>query len=145
MKYIVMLGDGMADEALPQYEGRSPLEVAETPTMDRLARHGRCGRAQTVPDGMAPGSDPANLSVMGYDPAVYYSGRSPLEAVSMGIAMEKTDVSFRCNLVTLSDAERYEDSVMVDYSSGEISSEESSFSVDILFFTFSRCEAIHPS
>jgi len=125
MKYIVMLGDGMADEPLPQYENRTPLEVANTPMMDRLARGGRCGRAQTVPEGMAPGSDPANLSVMGYDPAIYYSGRSPLEAVSMGIAMEKTDVSFRCNLVTLSDAERYEDAVMIDYSSGEITSEES--------------------
>ncbi len=125
MKYIVMLGDGMADEPLPQYENRTPLEVADTPTMDRLAKGGRCGRAKTVPDGMAPGSDPANLSVMGYDPAIYYSGRSPLEAVSMGIAMEKTDVSFRCNLVTLSDTERYEDAVMIDYSSGEITSEES--------------------
>ncbi len=125
MKYIVMLGDGMADEPLPQYGNRTPLEVADTPTMDRLARGGRCGRAQTVPNGMAPGSDPANLSVMGYDPAIYYSGRSPLEAVSMGIAMGEKDVSFRCNLVTLSDAESYEDATMIDYSSGEITSEES--------------------
>ena len=125
MKYIVMLGDGMADEPLPQYDYRTPLEVADTPVMDFLARNGKCGRAQTVPDGMAPGSDPANLSVMGYDPAIYYSGRSPLEAVSMGIEMGQNDVSFRCNLVTLSDAERYEDATMIDYSSGEISSEES--------------------
>ncbi len=125
MKYIVMLGDGMADYPLEEYGGRTPLEVANTPNMDFLAQRGMCGRAQTVPFGMPPGSDTANLAVMGYDPKIYYSGRSPLEAVSMGIAMGERDVSFRCNLVTLSDCERYEDATMIDYSSGEISSEES--------------------
>lgn len=125
MKYIVMLGDGMADEPIKAYENRTPLQVAKTPTMDFLAQNGRCGRAQTVPFGMPPGSDTANLAVMGYDPKIYYSGRSPLEAVSMGIAMNADDVSFRCNLVTLSDCERYEDTTMIDYSSGEISSAES--------------------
>ncbi len=125
MKYIVMLGDGMADEPLAQYQNRTPLQVANTPIMDRLAQQGRCGRAQTVPFGMPPGSDTANLSVMGYDPKRYYSGRSPLEAVSMGIDLGRNDVSFRCNLVTLSDCERYEEATMIDYSSGEISSEES--------------------
>lgn len=125
MKYIVLLGDGMADEPLPQYENRTPLEVAHTPTMDALAQKGACGRAQTVPMGMPPGSDTANLSVMGYDPRIYYSGRSPLEAVSMGIELSGSDVSLRCNLVTLSECDRYEDATMIDYSSGEITSEES--------------------
>ena len=125
MKYIVMLGDGMADEPIKAFENRTPLQVAQTPTMDFLAQNGRCGRAQTVPFGMPPGSDTANLAVMGYDPKIYYSGRSPLEAVSMGIAMGADDVSFRCNLVTLSDCECYEDATMIDYSSGEISSAES--------------------
>lgn len=125
MKYIVMLGDGMADEPIKAYENRTPLQVAKTPTMDFLAQNGRCGRAQTVPSGMPPGSDTANLAVMGYDPKIYYSGRSPLEAVSMGIKMGASDVSFRCNLVTLSDCEAYEDATMIDYSSGEISSAES--------------------
>lgn len=125
MKYIVMLGDGMADYPLEAYNGRTPLEVAEIPTMDFLAQHGMCGRAQTVPEGMTPGSDTANLAVMGYDPKLYYSGRSPLEAVSMGVALGEADVSFRCNLVTLSDCEVYEDATMIDYSSDEISSSES--------------------
>lgn len=132
MKYIVMLGDGMADEPLEKYGGRTPLEVAQTPNMDRLARTGQCGRAQTVPFGMPPGSDTANLAVMGYDPAVYYSGRSPLEAVSMGIDLGGEDVSFRCNLVTLSEADRYEDATMVDYSSGEITTAESTELIDYL-------------
>lgn len=125
MKYLVMLGDGMADLPMEGYGGRTALEVAKTPCMDFLARHGSCGRAQTVPTGMTPGSDTANLSVLGYDPGRYYSGRSPLEAVSMGISMEESDVSYRCNLVTLSDAERYEEARMIDYSAGEIPTEES--------------------
>ncbi len=125
MKYVVMLGDGMADYPIQAYGNRTPLEVADIPNMDALARGGMCGRAQTVPDGMVPGSDTANLAVMGYDPRKYYSGRSPLEAVSMGISLGEKDVSFRCNLVTLSDTERYEDATMVDYSSGEITTAES--------------------
>ena len=126
MKYAVMLGDGMADYPLEAYGGRTPLEAARTPNMDRLAREGLCGMARTVPEGMVPGSDTANMAVFGYDPRKYYSGRSPLEAVSMGIDLKPTDVSFRCNLVTLSDTEDYEDATMIDYSSGEITTEESS-------------------
>ena len=126
MKYAVMLGDGMADYPLEAYGNRTPLEVAHTPNMDRLARGGLCGMALTVPEGMVPGSDTANMAVFGYDPRKYYSGRSPLEAVSMGIDLKATDVAFRCNLVTLSDTEAYEDADMVDYSAGEISTEESS-------------------
>ncbi len=125
MKYVVMLGDGMADFPLEAYGNRTALEVANIPNMDFLAQNGMCGRAQTVPLGMPPGSDTANLAVMGYDPKRYYSGRSPLEAVSMGIDLGQADVSFRCNLVTLSDCESYEDATMIDYSAGEISSEES--------------------
>lgn len=125
MKYLVMLGDGMADLPMERYGGRTALQVARTPSMDYLARHGACGRAQTVPTGMPPGSDTANLSVMGYDPERYYTGRSPLEAVSMGISMHEGDVSYRCNLVTLSEAEKYEDAVMLDYSAGEIPTQES--------------------
>ena len=125
MKYAVMLGDGMADYPLEAYGNRTPLEIADTPNMDWLARGGLCGMAQTVPEGMVPGSDTANMAVFGYDPRKYYSGRSPLEAVSMGIDLKDTDVAFRCNLVTLSDEEKYEDTSMVDYSSGEISTAES--------------------
>ncbi len=125
MKYIVMLGDGMADYAVPELDGKTPLEVANTPNMDFLAKNGCVGTVKTVPDGMSPGSDVANLSVMGYDPKEYYTGRSPLEAVSIGIDLEPTDVTFRCNLVTLSDTENYDDATMVDYSAGEITTEES--------------------
>lgn len=132
MKYLVMLGDGMADLPIKRYGGRTALEVAETPSMDFLAQNGSCGRAQTVPTGMTPGSDTANLSVMGYDPRRYYTGRSPLEAVSMGISMSHDDVSYRCNLITLSEAERYEEARMLDYSAGEISTEESTALIDWL-------------
>ena len=124
MKYIVMLGDGMADYPVEALEGRTPLEAAKKPNIDRLARGGELGMARTVPEGLRPGSDVANLSAMGYDPLSCYTGRSPLEAVSMGIDMSDTDVAFRCNLVTLSDELKYEDKTMVDYSSGEITTEE---------------------
>ena len=110
MKYIVILCDGMADEPIDRLDGKTPLEAARTPNMDRLAKNAEIGMARTVPEGMAPGSDTANLSVIGYDPRKYYSGRSPLEALSIGADMGKDDVSFRCNLVTLSEEEdRYED------------------------------------
>lgn len=125
MKYIVMLGDGMADTPVQELGGKTPLEAANKPNMDFLAQNGTVGMVKTVPEGMPPGSDTANLSVMGYDPLVYYSGRSPLEAVSMGIPLELDDVTFRCNLVTLSDEENIEDTTMIDYSSDEISTEES--------------------
>lgn len=124
MKYIVMLGDGMADYPVEALGGRTPLEVAKKPNIDRLARGAELGMVKTVPDGMKPGSDVANLSALGYDPLHCYTGRSPLEAVSIGIEMGDTDVAFRCNLVTLSDEENYEDKTMLDYSSGEITTAE---------------------
>ena len=125
MKYIVILGDGMADRPVPELGNRTPLETAEKPHMDWLAQHGTVGLVKTIPDGMPLGSDTANLSVMGYNPRIYYSGRSPLEAVSMGIPLEDDDVTFRCNLVTLSDEADYTHTTMVDYSSDEITTEES--------------------
>lgn len=124
MKYIVMLGDGMADYPVEDLGGKTPLEVAKKPNIDRLARGGRLGMVKTVPDGLKPGSDVANLSAMGYDPLKCYTGRSPLEAVSIGIQMDDTDVAFRCNLVTLSDDAEYAEKTMVDYSSGEITTAE---------------------
>ena len=126
MKYIVMLGDGMADYPLEALGGRTPLEAAEKPNIDGLAQFGELGMVKTVPNGMKPGSDVANLAAMGYDPASCYTGRSPLEAVSIGINMSDTDVAFRCNLVTLSGEGPYEDKVMADYSAGEITTAEAS-------------------
>jgi len=125
MKYIVLLGDGMADYPIPELGGKTPLEAAKKPNMDFLAKNGRMGIVKTIPDGFPPGSDVANLSVFGYDPKDYYTGRSPLEAVSMGIQMEESDIAIRCNLVTLSGEDNYEDKTMLDYSSGEITTEES--------------------
>jgi len=125
MKYIVILGDGMADYPVEELNGATPLEVASKPTMDGLARKSICGLVKTVPEGMPPGSDTANLSVMGYDPQVYYTGRSPLEAVSMGIHMQKEDVAYRCNIVSMDGDGAYEDCIMRDYSCDEIPTEES--------------------
>lgn len=118
MKYIVLVGDGMADYPIPEIGGLTPLQAADTPNMDFIAKHGKCGLARTVPDDKPPGSDVANLSIMGYDPQKYYSGRGPLEAASIGITLEKNDVAFRCNLIT------EKNGVLADYSSGHISSEE---------------------
>lgn len=126
MKYVVILGDGMADYPVEQLNGKTPLQAAHKPFMDSLARKGLVGLVKTVPDGISPGSDVANLSVLGYNPLSVYTGRSPLEAVSMGIDMKSTDVAVRCNLVTLSGEENYEDKYMLDYSSDEISTEEAS-------------------
>lgn len=126
MKYIVLLCDGMADRAVPALGGKTPMQVAHKPNMDRICAMGEMGLVQTVPAGMNPGSDTANLSVMGYAPEVYYTGRSPLEAVSMGIDLELTDRTFRCNTVTLSEDEPYENKTMIDYSAGEITTAESS-------------------
>lgn len=125
MKYLLVLADGMADYKIEQLGNKTPLQYAKTPNMDKLAANSLIGTVQTVPAGYAPGSDVANLSVMGYDPRTYYTGRSPLEAVSMGINLEEDDLAFRCNLVTLSNDEPYNQKTMIDYSSGEISSEES--------------------
>lgn len=124
MKYIVMLGDGMADYPIEELGGKTPLEVAKKPNIDRLACGGELGMIKTVPEGLKPGSDVANLSAMGYNPLQCYTGRSPLEAVSIGIQMDDTDVAFRCNLVTLSDEAEYENKTMMDYSSGEITTGE---------------------
>ncbi|MFY9519396.1 MAG: cofactor-independent phosphoglycerate mutase [Caldicoprobacterales bacterium] len=124
MKYIVILGDGMSDYPVPELGNKTPLQVAKKPNIDRLAQYGQLGLVKTVPETLPPGSDVANLSVLGYEPEKYYTGRSPLEAASIGIDLKDTDVTFRTNLVTLSEAERYEDRVMVDYSSDEISTEE---------------------
>lgn len=125
MKYIVVLGDGMADEPIEELSGKTPLEAADTPYMDRLALKGEIGLVHMVPEGMNPGSDTANLSVMGYDPRKYYTGRSPLEALSIGVDMKDTDVAMRCNIVTLTEEEgTYENRVIVDHSSSEISTED---------------------
>ncbi len=124
MKYIVILGDGMADYPVAELGSKTPLQYANTPNMDKLVRHGKAGMVKTVPDGFSPASDVANLSVMGYNPAVYYTGRSPLEAVSMGIDLDVNDTTLRCNLVTLSEEIEYKNRLMIDYSSDEISSRE---------------------
>jgi len=126
MKYIVMLGDGMADFPIPELNNKTPLEYAKKPNIDSLASKSELGLVKTVPDHLnPPGSDIANMSVLGYNPDVYYTGRSPLEAVSMNIQMEEDDLAVRCNLVTLSEDEPYEEKTMVDYSSDEITTEES--------------------
>lgn len=124
MKYIVVLGDGMADYPIDKFGGKTVLEAANKPNMDYMAARGEVGMVKTVLDGMKPGSDVANLSVMGYDTRKFYSGRSPLEAASIGVKLKDNDVTFRANLVTLSDEENYKDKTMLDYSAGEISTEE---------------------
>lgn len=125
MKYAIMLGDGMADEPLEELGGMTPLEYANTPVMDELAAVSELGLVHTIPEGMKPGSDTANLSVLGYDPALYYSGRSPLEALSIGVPMKDTDIALRANIVTLSDDEvPFEEKRILDHSSGEISTED---------------------
>ncbi|MBQ6553137.1 MAG: cofactor-independent phosphoglycerate mutase [Clostridia bacterium] len=124
MKYVVVLGDGMADRPVPELENKTPLQAAHKPNIDSLARFSELGMVQTVPAGMKPGSDTANLAAMGYDPRFCYTGRSPLEAVSMGIKLKDTDVTYRCNLVTLAGGGVGE-GVMADYSAGEITTAES--------------------
>ncbi|MCQ2448856.1 MAG: cofactor-independent phosphoglycerate mutase [Clostridia bacterium] len=124
MKYLVVLCDGMADTPNPALDGKTPMMLAKKPLMDGLAQKAEVGMCRTVADGLKPGSDVANLSVMGYDPLVCYTGRSPLEAASIGIDLKDTDVTLRCNIVTLSDEEKYEDKTMVDYCAGDISSAE---------------------
>lgn len=124
MKYVVILGDGMADRPLKDFNDKTPLELAHKPNIDRLAKLGEVGMVKTVADGFKPGSDVCNLAVMGYNPNLYYKGRSCIEAVSMGISLTEADTTYRCNLVTLSNEENYEDKTMVDYSAGEITTEE---------------------
>lgn len=124
MKYAVILYDGMADYPVPQLGGKTPMEVAKKPLFDGMGKKGEVGLVKTVDDSLKPGSDVANLSVLGFDPTVSYTGRSPLEAVSIGVKLCDTDVTLRCNLVTLSDAEKYEDKIMTDYSAGDISTSD---------------------
>ena len=140
MKYIVILGDGMADEPIDALGGKTPLACAETPVMDELASKGEMGMVQNVPAGMAPGSDVANLSVLGYDPAVCYSGRSPLEALSVGVAMEPTDIVLRCNIVTLTEEEPYAEKTILDHSSGEISTADADILMDAIRENFNSDE-----
>lgn len=131
MKYIVVLGDGMADEALEELAGKTPLAYARTPHLDRLSRQSEIGMVHTIPDGMKPGSDTANLSVIGYDPGKYYSGRSPLEALSIGVDMKETDIALRCNIVTLSEEDvPFEERRILDHSSGEISTQDCAVLLD---------------
>lgn len=120
MKYVILLGDGMADVPLPELGGKTPLEHANIPNMDYIAKHGKCGLARTVPPGMPAGSDIANMSILGYAPERYYTGRGPLEAASMGVTLAESEVAFRCNLITVKDG------VIADYSAGHITSEEAS-------------------
>ena len=126
MKYVVILGDGMADEPIESLGNKTILQAADTPFLDMLSKKSEIGMVHTVPDGMAPGSDNANLSVLGYDPKIYYSGRSPLEALSIGVPMTDTDIALRCNIVTISEEEGvpYEEQTIIDHSSSEISTED---------------------
>lgn len=132
MKYVVVLGDGMADEPIAELDGKTPLAYAKTPMMDQLAATGEVGLAKTIPTGMKPGSDTANLAVLGYDPEKYYSGRSPLEALSIGVPMLATDIALRCNTVTLSDEPGvpYAERTIIDHSSDEISTEDAAVLIE---------------
>lgn len=124
MKYVVVLCDGMADYPVPALGGKTPMMCADKPNIDALAGKGEVGLVRTVGEGLKPGSDVANMSVLGFDPKLYYTGRSPLEAASIGVQLKDTDVTLRTNLVTLSDAENYADKTMVDYCAGDISTAE---------------------
>ena len=124
MKYAVVLCDGMADYPVEALGGKTPMEVAKKPNIDALASKGEVGLVRTVAAGLKPGSDVANMSVLGFDPKKCYTGRSPLEAVSIGVKMSETDIALRCNLVTLSDEADYDAKTMLDYSGGDISTEE---------------------
>lgn len=125
MKYIIVLGDGMADEPMEELNGKTVLESASTPYMDKISKKAEIGLAKTIPEGMKPGSDTANLAVLGYNPKQYYTGRSPLEALSIGVAMDDDDIAIRCNIVTLSDDDLpYEEKTIIDHSSSEISTKD---------------------
>ena len=140
VKYVIVLADGMADEPLAALGGKTPMEIAHTPAMDALARNGLVGMVRTVPQNMKPGSDVANLSVLGYNPSNCYSGRSPLEALSVGVAMTPTDVIFRCNIVTVSEEEPYAEKTIIDHSSGEISTEDADILMDAVRQAFNNEE-----
>lgn len=132
MKYVVILADGMADYKVEELGSKTPLQYAKTPNFDYLAAKGEVGLVSTISQGMPPGSDTANLAVMGYNPELYYTGRSPFEAASMGIDLKDTDVTFRCNVVTLSEAESYKDRIMLDHSADEITTEEAAVLIEAL-------------
>ena len=130
MKYVILVGDGMGDYPIPELGGKTPLEAAKTPSMDELARRGELGCARTIPPGKEPGSDIANLAIMGYDPVRYHTGRAPLEAAALGVELGPQEVAFRCNLVTL----RHEgaQTIMEDYAAGHITSEEAREIIQVL-------------
>ncbi len=140
MKYIIILADGMSGYPLEELGNQTTLQYANTPNMDELAGMGVIGTVKTVPEGMKPGSDVANLAVMGYDPAVFYSGRSPLEALSVGVNMLSSDVVFRCNLVTLSEEEPYAEKTIIDHSAGEISTADADILMDAIREAFNTEE-----
>ena len=140
MKYIVVLGDGMADEPIAALGNKTPLEAADTPAMDALASGGEMGLVQNVPFGMAPGSEIANLSVMGYDPLTDFTGRSPLEALSVGVEMEPDDVIFRCNVVTVTEEEPYAEKTILDHSASEISTADADILMDAIREAFNSEE-----
>ncbi len=130
MKYIVIIGDGMADFPIEEIGGKTPLMVAKKPYMDMMARNGICGKVKTIPDGFPPGSDVAGMSLFGYDPSKFYTGRAPIEAYGMGITMSEIDVAFRCNMVSLSQI--HGEDIMEDYSGGQISTEEAGVFIELL-------------
>ena len=132
MKYLILVPDGAGDEEIPMLGNKTPLQVAKMNHINQLAQKGMVGLVRTIPPGIAPGSDAANLSVMGYDPAIYHTGRSPLEAASMGIELSDTDVAFRTNLVTLQGEGNYEDLIIVDHSAGDITSEEAKVLIEYI-------------
>ena len=132
MKFVTILIDGMADEVIESLGNKTPLEYADIKTINEMAKVSKLGMVHTVPDGMPPGSDVANLSVMGYEPEIYHTGRSPLEAISVGLNLEKEDVTFRCNLVTISEEKEFLERKMIDHSSSDISSEEAKILIDVL-------------
>jgi 2,3-bisphosphoglycerate-independent phosphoglycerate mutase len=130
MKYLVLIPDGMADEKISTLGNRSPMEAAYKPTMDKLAANSIYGLVQNVPEGMVPESDTANMAILSFDPKVYSKGRSPLEAVSMGLKLQGNDVAIRANTVSLSDADNFEDRVMLDNAADEITTEEAAILID---------------
>ncbi|MCX8110739.1 MAG: cofactor-independent phosphoglycerate mutase [Syntrophorhabdaceae bacterium] len=130
MKYVVIIGDGMADFPIEKLQGKTPLMVAKKPYMDMMAREGICGNVKTIPDGFPPGSDVAGMSLFGYDPARYYTGRAPIEAYGMGIEMGETDVAFRCNMVNIGSSGG--EAIMEDYSGGQVSTEEAKIFIELL-------------
>ena len=146
MKYIVIIGDGMADYPLKELGNKTPLEYADTPFMDYIAQRGQLGLVQTVPEGMVPESDTANLAILGYDPKIYSKGRSPLEALGMGVELKPNQTAIRANLVSLSDnGESYEQKTMLDHSSDEISDGEAKILIEADEFLCKQGQKLFPA